>query len=393
MSNTNTLAIANETFNLHQRLTALQFATDIAKKEGIPTSKVKKLHQEKSKLTKKIDSNVRQILSRMTLSSNIQPTSKEPWVFVRYQDDQDQSLDTKLRLVAIVPECLGTVHVDGRESSPLTLTNLNSMLPLVCDNKAVLAYESLADIVALEELHALLPGKLTTSGGRKHWSKGSVLIEVVEREKEKEEGNEVVTPHQVEPDVEFTVSSHAGVRRVQRMLGIPDERMAEAHFKANAQSIRSDIVESVKKAEILWQDPNPDEPIDYYLDADNVVYVIGHDHSVPNVITLYEADFGFNRDINRTIILQQVKVLEEMHKLWKDTLVSTSVEHAEGLDKMQGIDDDIELLRRQLKAKEAEKKAIEAGLGKLNTDERVAEQAFNKEHSKLFKKWRLQEGL
>lgn len=391
MSNTNTLAIANETFNLHQRLTALQFATDIAKREGVPTNKVKRIHQEKSKLVKKIESNEKQMLARMTLSSNIQPTSKDSWVFVRYQDDQDQSLDMKLKLVAVVPECLETIQVDSRESNPLTLTDLNGMLPLICDDKSVLSFEALADTVALEELHYLLPGKFNRTGNRKHWGRASMLDELVK--KEKEEGNEDVSPHQVEDDVKFTVSSHAGKRKVQRMLGIPDERMAGAHFKSHAQEIRADIIEAVSNAEILWEDRHLDTLIDYYIDADNVIYVVGHDHSVPNVITLYEADFGFNKAINRMVTLEQVKTLKEYYSIWEETMARTAIERDKGLDKMQRVDDEIEMLKRQLRAKEAEKKAIEAGLDSFNMAEKVAEQAFFKEHSKLFKKWRLQEGL
>ena len=391
MSNTNTLAIANETFSLHQRLMAVQFAIDVAKRESIPTSKVKKLHQEKSKLVKKIESNERQMLARMTLSSNIQPTSKDSWVFVRYQDDQDQSLDMKLRLVAIVPECLETIHVDGRETSPLTLTTLDNTLPLVRDSKVIMAYESMADEVAMRELDTLVPGKLNSFGNRKHWGVGRVLVEVAE--KEKEEGNEDITPHQAEDDVKFTVSSHAGIRRVQRMLGIPDERMAGAHFKAHAQEIRADIIEAVSSAEILWEDRHLDTLIDYYIDADNVIYVVGHDHSVPNVITLYEADFGFNKAINRMVTLEQVKALKDFYSIWEETMARTAVHRDEGLDKMQRIDDEIELLKRQLEAKKAERKVIESGLDSFNMAEKVAEQAFFKEHSKLFKKWRLQEGL
>lgn len=397
MANTNTLAIANETFNLHQRLTALQFAIDMAKEQGISTSKVKKLHQEKAKLTKKIDANEKQILARMTLSSNIQPTSKDSWVFVRYQDDVDQSLDTKLKLLPIVPECLETVHVDCRESSPLTLTDLNGMVPLVQDTKCLVAYESLADVTALNELSSMFPDKFNASGiKRPHWGRNhnSMLIEVVEVvEKEKEEGNEDITPHQAEENTAFTVSSHACIRRVQRMLGIPDERMAEAHFKANAQSIRADIVNAIQKADVLWQDKHLDEPIDYYIDADNVVYVVGHDRSIPNVITLYEAEYGFSKEINRTIVMEQVKVIGNMHEQWMETSATTNEERAKALDSMQLVDDEVELLRRQLKAKESEKRAIEAKLDEFNMAEQVAEQAFNKEHSKVFKKWRLQEGL
>lgn len=386
MSNTNLLAIANETFNLHHRLGVLNTAVEMSKVEGIPASKVKKLQQERSKLTKKINANESQILSRMTLSSNIQITSKEPWVFVRYQDDQ--SLDNKLALIPVLDGCLSSLLVDGRESSQMSFSEFNCIKPLVLDSKAANAMEEQAVPEAIEELKALgctLNKVLATA------PKTVVLMSLVTEPEKKDEVSQETLPQPVSESVDLIVSAHSGKRWAQRVLGVSDDTRAELYFRSNAESIRKDVLNAVSKAEKVWRDEA--DAIDYLLDENNLIYVIGHDQAIPTIITLYELDFGFVKDINRTITLGQIEVLKNYHAMWLETESLVNTERAEAMDTSASIDEDIALLEAQLRAKKAEKKAIEADIDKMNSTVTLAEQVFTKEHSKLFKKWRTMEGM
>lgn len=386
MSNTNILAIANETFNLHYRLSVLNTAVEMVKVEGIPTSKVKKLHQERSKVNKKINHNESQILSRMTLASNIQLTSREPWVFVRYQDDQ--SLDTKLCLMPVLDGCLSTLLIDGRESNQLTLMALNSLKPLVLDAKAVNALEDQSVPEAIDELKALgcvLDKTLATN------HKTVVLMSLVNEPEKKDEASHETLPQPVSESVDLIVSAHSGKRWAQRVIGVADDTRAELYFRANAESIRKAILEAVAKAEKVWQDSA--DNIDYLLDENNIIYVIGHEQAIPTIITLYELEFGFTKEINRTITLAQIEVLKSHHAVWIETESLVNIERAQAMDTSASIDEDIALLEAQLRAKKAEKKSIEADIDKMNSTVTLAEQVFAKEHSKLFKKWRTMEGM
>jgi hypothetical protein len=386
MSNTNILAIANETFNMHQRVEVLNMASAMAKNEGIPSSKIKKLHQEKGKLAKKISANESQILSRMTLSCNTYATSKDSWVFVRYQDDQ--SLDTKLALVAVSEGCLSTIQVDNRVVSQLSKDKLDSMMPLIEDIKAIEAFENQACLLAIDELKAL--GFHVTSSLMSNPMSVLLDVELSEPEKKDETSHEAL-PQQAEEDIELTVSLHSGKRYVQRVLGILDDASAEAYYRANTKAVKRAIIYAVDKAEQVWRDR--DDKIDYRLDDDNIIYVIGHDQAVPKVITLYELEFGFTKEINRTISLEQIKVLHDYHARWLETESIVAIERVEAMDRLTSVDQDIAVLKAQLRAKEAERKSIDADIDQMNSTVVLAEQVFTKEHSKLFKKWRIAEGL
>ena len=70
-----------------------------------------------------------------------------------------------------------------------------------------------------------------------------------------------------------------------------------------------------------------------------------------------------------------------------------AIERVEAMDRLTSVDQDIAVLKAQLRAKEAERKSIDADIDQMNSTVVLAEQVFTKEHSKLFKKWRIAEGL
>lgn len=388
MTNSSLLQVANEVFNTQQRLRVVTLAIDIAKAEKVPTSKVKKLHQERTKLVKKITTKTNQLLSRMVLACNIQSTSKSPWVYVRCQDSS--TLDTVIVPLPVIEGCLESITLDNREVPMLSTDRLESLMPVITDQRASAEMESQVAMLAVDELKSM---GIHMSEGMAVPHETTQFLDKVELPTEtiKFERNEPEAESQLGQD-KLIISLHIGKRYVQRVLGMPDESVAEAYYRNNSSTINKDITDTVlNDTEQIWKDEG--DQIDYLMDSKNIVYVIGYETSVPTAVTLYELDFGFNKDINRLIAKEQITVLREKLEGWKSTAESTRNQRNEAVDKELAIDSDLAVLRAQIRAKEAEKRTILARVEEMDNAVAVAEQEFRREHAKLFKKWMLMEGM
>lgn len=181
----------------------------------------------------------------------------------------------------------------------------------------------------------------------------------------------------------ISISFHAGTRWVQRVYKInpTNEKMAEEYRRQHQKQVEEDILNGFKSAEHVWTN---DEGVQYFFDSDNIMYVKGTDSTI---ITLYEEDFGFSKNINRNIVYEQIKVLEQL----RSDLV---IKEEECYTETNVLEAELYLFTEELRLKEAEISLIKSkqilatskrdSVSKTIHSERIA---YSIECNKLFKKF------
>ena len=108
------------------------------------------------------------------------------------------------------------------------------------------------------------------------------------------------------------VSAHAGARFVQRKMGLYQDSQSTAmsYYQEHSVEVNQSILKALDKAMSLWAD---EDGVSYMFDDDNMVYVLGVTPS-PTVVTVYEEDFGWGKDRNRYLVLEQIKDLKKIKK-------------------------------------------------------------------------------
>ena len=133
----------------------------------------------------------------------------------------------------------------------------------------------------------------------------------------------------------------------------------------------------------VYRDWEGKDGVAYWLDADNVVYVVGNNR----VITTYEIDFKFSRDINRLIVFQQVEVIKEVAgKL--DVSEGKLKEMLDSVDyELTCITQEVEVAAATLAHLNAKKQELIARKDSAGKMVKVQQEQLELELGKLFKKW------
>jgi hypothetical protein len=336
--------VCKEFMQLKFTYDSTSYAVKIAKQQGADDKSTSKLIQIKQQIKDSYVESSEKILRKMPLSKNILKL-QVGWYAVRYTNSKG---DMMLKIESLVEKDLYMIQRDGRRERELTKDDVDRILPGIQDEVTLEIYkkEITKRAVSLVQEHTGL----------------QITMEIDEK------GGALV-------------SSHAKLRWVQRKVGIQSEQEAYEHLRTRSKDIESAVLQGFDKSDLVW---TGEDGIQYWFDEDNIMYVIGKDQTI---ITLYEEDFGFDKDINRSIVLQQMGVIREKAK-----------ELEEGRSKHLSVSKDTELtlnhVNGRIKVLEAKidhliSKKAEA----LSTREtsykglRVIEEKFNNESNKLFKKW------
>jgi hypothetical protein len=319
--------------------------------EGILDKDRKRLSSKRSTLKDQMEGITSDIVRSMGLSKNVIAV-RDNWFIIRYIDKQ---ANTKIVLDVLEPKDLYVVQRDGRNERELQEGELTTLLPGIIDIGGRKNYEAEVDRITEQLLYDI-----------------AGIVPVNEPE---------YIPEPVPMPLEHIMSNHAGVRWIQRMLELhtSNEEDAKQYLKEHYNEIEEEVLQAASKAKIVWKD---EEGIEYLFDSGNVMYVRGEKG---RIITLYEVDFGFNEDINRTITLQQLKVIKacgEEVQQYKDEQAKMSKDSSKEL---QTIGDEIKFYEAKINTLKS--KASTMGYQLTEADRKVAEARakLKLESNKIFK--------
>lgn len=340
---------ANKFMYEKKRYDAVSEAIRTAKKNGLEDKDITSLITLKQSLKQVCSDNTSEMLNKMVLANNV-IRIEDNWFGIRYVNEKG---DLHAKIDPIIEQELYLILRDGRKERELSRIDIESLIPSVQDGDALSMYkQEIVDLsfVLFDELGIKLPKSANSDNG-------SPIL----------------------------VSSHAKLRWAQRKLGMVDEARANQYLRANVDQIEKDIIESFNKSELIWIG---NDDIKYYFDPDNITYVVGRKNSnfPDNIITLYEQDFGFSKEINRSIVLKQIDVLKSA----ESSMVSSKEKHAirdQLLDReLCKVSEDINILESQINRLKARKSTLYSTKEELLRTVTVSEATFNAELQKLFRK-------
>lgn len=320
-------------------------AISLAKLHGADDKLIQPLHVIRQQLYDSLTTSSNRVLKSMQLSTNVL-LIVDCWYGIRYSNDNG---DLSLRIEILNAKDLPILQRDGRKERELTTNDVNTLIPACLDEVDIGLYKQTISVRAKEYMSEHLGLQIDEEKG---------------------------------VDKPLTVSSHAGKRYIQRVLGIGinNESIAEDYRREHLKEIEDAIFKGYAGAERMWLD---DEGIMYSMDEDNWMYVVGNS----NIITMYEEDFGFTKDINRMIAFQQREVLVkanlELANAEQDYRQLSNVTEIEVLE----VEDNISVLKAQLDLLLSRKVELGAEKERHNREINLAKSKFTKEFNKLFKKW------
>lgn len=330
---------------------SLNQAIRLAKTNGAEEKDVKRLILDKQ-MTKDIRTvDDAKLVKSMPLGSNILHLTNG-WCAIRYLNEKN---DLSISHEILNPNDEHVLLRDGRVERELSRTELEVLVPGCIDEVALELYKQTVVRGAHKKLYDYCNITILDEE----------VIESIEQ---------VVRP--------ITVSSHAGMRYVQRKLGIGanNEVVAEEYRRLHARDVEQKVLEGYMKSEPVW---TGDDSIVFSLDADNFMYVMGDN----NIITLYEEDFGFSKEINRMITLEQLVVLSKARESLRQSEQEYEDATRDSDGSIKAIVDQMEILSNQLAWLGAEKATIQAVNEQNGKKMKLDKSKYSAEFNKLFKKW------
>jgi hypothetical protein len=321
-------------------LDVLEEGIRVAKEYGLNT---KSLLASKSEQIRKYTELGTKVLRSMTLSNNVE-LLRQGWYAVRYLDNVG---DAFLLVVALQESELGLIRRDGRHERELSRADVDSLIPAIVDPSIIFSWKE--DVAS--KAQDLLVNKL---------------------------GFKVEQPKN--PKAGVVPSAHARVRWVQRVVGIPEESKALDYLRIRVAEVDEAILEAYGKSTLLWTNP---DGIEYWFDDNNVSFVVG---SGTTIITLYEQDFGFNREINRSIVLQQIEVVKSIEQEYKDIERESDERAVAVVGELEELQGRVDLLKAEIEMLESRRATLESSKKELYQSKRYALQRFQSETGKLFRK-------
>jgi hypothetical protein len=302
--------------------------------------------------------NSNKVLRAMPLSNNLVQLEGN-WHAIRYLNEK---ADTCLKIDIMRKEDVYLLQRDGRHERELNRNDIETLLPALIDDESLELYKQHLAIKAKELVY----------------EQSGVLIG------DDEEPNEEV--EEVIPDEEkpVTVSTHAGLRWVQRVIGIKNEQQAEEYRRKHMVEVNEAVLDAYGKADKVWED---DDDITYWFDPDNIMYVRGMQNGNPNIITLYEEEFGFSKAINRMITLEQLSVLADVRESLRESELAVHETNIRVDYEVQGINDEITVLESQIALLVSQRAKAIADRDLSNKQVKATKDKYTAEFNKLFKKW------
>jgi Mg2+ and Co2+ transporter CorA len=336
-----TTEFKEEFINTKMQCDVLEQSIRLAKLNGADDKAVQPLIRMKQSAKEVFNESSAQLMANMQLSTNIVHL-KDSWYAVRYVNHR---ADICIKVVPLNQKDLPILQRDGRKERELCEQDIDNLLPGCMDEAYMDLYNQTLNKRAREYLYDHL----------------GMEIEDEQRDR-------------------ITISAHAGKRWVQRKLDIKGDTQAEEYRRTHFKEIEEAILESFGKAELVW---SGDDQIDYYFDSENIMYIVGNN----TIITLYEEDFGFTKEINRMIVYKQLEVLREAYKEVEEA-ERQYADAIQGIDEeVQAITDEIAVLESKIEVLLARRSALYANMEQSNKQVKLARDSFMAEFNKLFKKW------
>lgn len=336
---------------------SLSQAIRIAKNSGIDEKRIKPILLEKQKYKKICATNNDKVMRAMPLSTNVMQL-EDGWHAIRYIN---KDADLMLKIDIIKPDDAYLLKRDARHERELSREQLDTLLPSLIDEEALELYKQ----------------KLATRAAQLLYEYTGFEVIAVDME-------EVDNPNEPQPEITMA-SAHAGKRWVQRIMGIKSDAEAEEYRRTHVREVNEAVLEGYADAELVWEEKADD--ITYWFDNDNVMYVKGKQNGVPNIITLYEENFGFSKEINRMITFQQLEVLSKAKSNLVDAEFVVEVNKSQVEADVQAINDQIAVLESQIALLVA-KRAERLNVREQSTKElKLAKDTYTAEFNKLFRKW------
>lgn len=354
----------------------LSQAIKLGKQIELNDKQLKPLVLMKQKYKKVFSDNTSKLLTSMPLGKNILELG-DSWYGIRFLNEKT-NMDIKIEPIS--EQDINYLKRDGRYERELSKKELDTMLPGLISAEVLEVYKQKMQARGRELLFEHT-GVLVDSDGVVSKLIGTPIAEEPEPV---DEPTEEIIEDAVDEDYEpVTVSVHAGLRYVQRKLGIKSEVAAEEHRRKNVRDINEAVLDGFGNAEKVWED----DGIAYWFDKDNLMYVVGKQDGYPNIITLYEEEFGFDKSINRTITLAQLDVLAKVREELNKAEVNVSGANNLMEGEIQGINDEIRALESQVELLVAKRAKLMADRELGNKQVKAVKDRYVAESNKLFKKW------
>ena len=242
------------------------------------------------------------------------------------------------------------IERDGYKTHDLQSSDLGSIL------------EGCKDLDALDVYHMKVRNQ-----GRKILEQYTVL-------KVKEENTDGV----------LSICLHAGQRYVQRQIGIANEIKAMEYYKDNMSKINQEIIDKfTKSARKVWDDGDTF----YWFDDDNFMYITSK-APVPELITLYQEDFGWDKQQNRWLVENQLSKLAKS-KDQLDYVINSSTKIIESNEEqIRSFDSKVSSLQEKIKVVEAKKASLVSKNEELSKIVEYHQKQYNDRFDRLFKDWK-----
>lgn len=334
---------------------SLNQAIRLAKTNGADEKDIKKLILNKQTIKDIRAVDDAKLLKLMPLGSNLYHLSGG-WYAIRYLNEKN---DLALSHEILNPNDEHVLVRNGKVERELSRMELEILVPGCIDEVALELYKQTVSKEAHRHLHDYC----------------NIVIDQ-EPIDEPEDTEEVVGP------MPISVSSHAGMRCVQRKLGIGagNEIVAEEYRRLNYREVEQIVLEGYERSEHVW---TGDDGIEFSLDGDNFMYVKGEN----TIITMYEEDFGFSKEINRMITMEQLQVLAKARESLRQSEQEYEDANRDSDGQIKAIVDQMEILSNQLAWLGAEKATILAVNEQNGKKMKLDKSKYSAEFNKLFKKW------
>lgn len=291
------------------------------------------------------------------------------WVGIRFLDGKGKTAFKD----DIIPERdLYLIKRNPKRENNLRYTDLDTLLPGIIDMTALAEFKKIIQddaYVMLSELGFNPESEMHPESAGDDMSVPSECSDDV-----------------VEPVPLLHASTHACKRWVERVYKIFNESKVAEYVKQNRDKIEKEIENGYNSAQQVWAG---EDGVRYWFDDNNMMYLIGDNPSGvgETVITLYEEDFGFTKEINRMITFKQLEVLKQSY----DELVHEGDIHAQLVESLghsiSGIDGQLNVLRAQISYLEAERASLIQNTETSARQVELKRGKYAQESGKLFKKW------
>ena len=183
-----------------------------------------------------------------------------------------------------------------------------------------------------------------------------------------------------EEDGKVYTTTHALERWAERKLGAVDRLRAAEYVRTHREELDAQVIEAYQKAEKFYEGADAT----FFIDEHNITYVL----CAGNIVTLYEQMFGFTPEINRDIVFRQIEVVKQAEQYVSEVFVE--YEKVNEVNKAELTDNasQIRVLEAQIAELKAKNKTLDAQTNHALSTLHKAEETYNAEFNKLFKKFK-----